>query len=535
MKSLLEKKIKDVLTKLEIDDVSVEIENTKNNIHGDYACNIALKLKGILNKNPRDIALEIVELINKDEIDNIEIAGPGFINFFVKKDYLYNNINKVLEEKDNYGSSTIGNGEKQIVEYVSANPTGFLHIGHARGAAYGDALSRIKKFTGYDITREYYINDAGNQMNNLGLSIKARYLELFGKEASISENGYAGQEIIDIAKLIKDEYQDTKQEEDSEFFKAYGLKCLMKELELDLKNFKVEFDLWSSEQALYDSGKVTGVLEALKETGETYIEDGALFLKTTKYGDEKDRVLVKNDGTYTYFLPDIAEHINKVKSGNKRLINVFGADHHGYINRLKAALSIFGYETSMLEVKILQMVRMVKDGQEVKMSKRTGNAYTIKDLTNEVGSDAARFFFALKSLDTQMDFDLDLATKKSNDNPVYYVEYAHARICSILKDYNKEVNLTEYKTLTSEYATNVLNNIYKFGDVVNQASIKEMPHLIANYVYDLAQSFHSFYAHEKVLTDDVVYTEERINMIKATAQTIKNALNLIGVDAYTEM
>lgn len=537
MKEKLINIIKNALEKENInsENINIVIEKTKDNNHGDYASNIAMQLTKILKINPREIATKIIANINDESIEKIEIAGPGFINFFMKKNYLFENINKVLEEKENYGKVNVGNGEKVIIEYVSANPTGFLHIGHARGAAYGDALSRIKKFAGYNVTREYYINDAGNQMNNLGISINARYHELFNIPMEIPEGGYMGKEIINIAHEIKEEFGDTKLDETTEFFKQYGLKKLLKKIEIDLEKFNVSFDEWTSEQSLYDSGRVQKVLDELSKTGKTYEEDGALWLKTTEYGDEKNRVLIKNDGLYTYYLPDIAGHLFKIERGNEHLIDVFGADHHGYINRLKAALEIFGYKRDILDVKIAQMVRMVKDGKEVKMSKRTGNAYTLNDLMLEAGVDASRYFFAAKSLDTQMDFDLDLATKKSNDNPVYYVQYAYARISSILKDYNKEVSINEYKTIESEYAIDLLNKVYAFSDIVKSAALKEAPHIIANYVYELANAFHVYYAHERVLTDDENYTKERINMITAVAWTIKNALTLIGVSAKEEM
>lgn len=537
MREKLVEIIKKALEKAEIkvENLNIIIEKTKDSSHGDYASNIAMQLTKQLRTNPREIATKIIENIEDDAIEKVEIAGPGFINFFVKNDYLFNNIAKVLEEKENYGRINIGNGEKVIIEYVSANPTGFLHIGHARGAAYGDALSRIKDFAGFKPTREYYINDAGKQMDNLGVSINARYHELYNIKMEIPQDGYMGKEIKEIALKIKEEYGDTVLNETTEFFKQYGLKILLKKIEIDLEKFGVYFDEWTSEQSLYDSGRVANVLNKLKETGKTYEEDGALWLKTMEHGDEKNRVLVKNDGLYTYYLPDIAGHLFKIERGNDKLIDVFGADHHGYINRLKAALEIFGYDKNILEVKICQMVRMVKDGKEVKMSKRTGNAYTLNDLMAEVGVDASRYFFAAKSLDTQMDFDLDLATKKSNDNPVYYIQYAYARISSILKDYNKEVSINEYKTIKSEYALDLLARVYGFSDAVKNAALKEAPHIIANYVYDLATSFHAFYAHEKVLTDDEVYTAERINMIKAVAWTLKNALNLIGVSAKEEM
>lgn len=511
------------------------IEKTKENSHGDYASNIAMQLTKELHKNPREIADMLVSSMKDEAIEKIEIAGPGFINFFLNKNYLLENINTVLDAKEDYGRISIGNNEPIIVEYVSANPTGILHIGHARGAAYGDGLSRIKEFAGYKVTREYYINDAGNQMNNLGISINARYHELYNIPMTIPEGGYMGAEIKEIALQIKEEFGDTKLNESTEFFKQYGLRILLKKIENDLGKFHVEFDEWTSEQSLYDSGRVSNVLESLKKTGKTYEEDGALWLSTSLYGDEKNRVLVKNDGLYTYYLPDIAEHLYKIERGNKKLIDVLGADHHGYINRLKAALQIFGHDKDALDVKICQMVRMVKDGAEVKMSKRTGNAYTLSDLMDEVGVDAARYFFAAKSLDTQMDFDLDLATKSSNDNPVYYIQYAYVRISSILKEYNKEVEIKDYQTIQSEHAFDLLSKVYAFPETVKNAALKDAPHIIANYAYDLATLFHAYYAHEKVLTEDVRYTEERVNMIRAVAWTLKNALDLIGVGIKTEM
>lgn len=535
MKEKLIEIIKEALSKSGMETENIIIEKTKDSSHGDYASNVAMQLTKVYKRNPREIAQELVSHIQDERIEKIEIAGPGFINFFLNKNYLFENINTVLALKEDYGRVNIGKEEPTIIEYVSANPTGFLHIGHARGAAYGDALSRIKSFAGYRVTREYYINDAGNQMNNLGISINARYHELFDLPMEIPEGGYMGKEIKEIALQIKEEYGDSKLEETTEFFKQYGLKILLKKIETDLEKFHVSFDEWTSEQGLYDSGRVSNVLETLKNGDYTYEEDGALWLKTADFGDEKNRVLVKNDGLYTYYLPDIAGHLYKIERGNKKLIDVFGADHHGYINRLKAALQIFGYDKNMLDVKICQMVRMVKDGKEVKMSKRTGNAYTLNDLLEEVGVDASRFFFAAKSLDTQMDFDLDLATKKSNDNPVYYIQYAYVRICSILKEYSKEVSVENYHTIQSEYALALLSKVYEFKDVVASAAMKDAPHMIANYAYELATLFHAFYAHEKVLTDDVEYTTERVNMIKAVAYTLKNALNLIGVGIKTEM
>lgn len=537
MKEKLTKIIENALKECNIsyEGTSFLVERSKDASHGDYATNVAMQLARTLKKNPREIAEQLIPYLKDSSILKVESAGPGFLNFFCNKDYLFENINLVLKEKENYGKSNVGKNEPTIIEYVSANPTGILHIGHARGAAYGDALSRIKKFAGYKVTREYYINDAGNQMNNLGISINARYHELFGIPMEIPEGGYMGHEIKDIALCIKEEFEDTKLNESTEFFKRYGLKILLDKIKEHLSEFHVEFDEWTSEQGLYDSGRVNKVIDYLKKSGKTYEEDGALWLKTMEYGDEKNRVLIKKDGLYTYYLPDIAGHLYKIERGNKKLVDVFGADHHGYIHRLKAALEIFGYDQDMLDVKICQMVRMVKDGNEVKMSKRTGNAYALNDLMEEVGVDAARYFFAAKSLDTQMDFDLDLATKKSNDNPVYYIQYAYVRIASILRDYQKEVNVSHFDTITSEYAEDLMAKVYAFKETVENAALKDAPHIIANYVYDLATSFHTFYAHEKVLTEDTKYTEERVALITAVAYTLKNALNLIGVGIKTEM
>ena len=535
MKDIIREEILKALNLCHINEtvnIMVEIPKDKNN--GDYSSNIALQLSKVLNMKPFDIAVALKSHISSnDYIDKIEIAGPGFLNFYMKNDYLFDNLNKVLEEVDNYGSSNEGNGIKINVEYVSANPTGFLHIGHARGASYGDSLTRILKFAGYDVTREYYINDAGNQINNLEKSIIVRYHNLCGINEELPENGYHGKDIIEVAKAIYDEYGSNAEDD---IFRKKGIEYLLNKIKSDLEMFRVTFDVWSSETDLYTSNQVSDTLNKLIDSGNTYNSDGALYLKTEKYGDEKDRVLVKSDGNNTYLLPDIAYHVNKYKRGFDYLIDVLGADHHGYINRLKAAIEIMGEDPNKLDVKILQMVRLIKDGEEIKMSKRTGKSLTLNDLVDEVGVSATRYFFAMRSLDTQLDFDLELATKKSNENPVYYVGYAHARIKSILREYNKEVCVIDkYETLNSDYAINLLNKIYEFSDTVKLSAKRREPHLITNYVYDLAQCFHTFYAHEHVLSDDSKKTVERINLISATAITIKNACNLIGVVAPDKM
>ncbi len=528
--------LKKILNKLNLECKTYIIERPSKKENGDYSTNLAMELSKILKKNPEDIANLIVSNIeNKNIIERIEVARPGFINFFIKKQYLLDCINKVIEKNENYGKSNIGKNEKINIEYVSANPTGILHVGTARGAAYGDNLSRILKFAGYDVTREYYINDGGNQINNLGLSIKTRYENICNIDTQMPEDGYYGEEIIDIARNIYEKYKDKKLNEGIDFFTELGIDVLLNRIKKDLKDFNVEFDVWTSEKEIRKSGKVEKCIEILKNEDNLYEQDGAIWMKTTKYGDDKDRVLIKNDKTYTYLVPDIAYHLDKLDRGYDKLIDVFGADHHGYINRLKASIEALGYDKDKLDVKLLQMVKLSKDGEEIKMSKRTGKTVTISELLEEVGVNSSRYFFASKSLDTQLNFDITLATKQSNENPVYYIQYAHARICSILSNVKEIKDIKTYNTINSNYAFELLNKVYEFKDVVEFAAKKMNPHIIANYVYDLATLFHVYYSHEKILSDDVVYTSERINLIKTIKITIKNALNLIGVEALERM
>jgi arginyl-tRNA synthetase len=503
---------------INIDQDNINIETPKDKTNGDYATNIAMQLAKQLKENPREIASKIISNINNQELINkIEVAGAGFINFYLKKNYLLDNINKIINEEDQYGKSSIGNAKKINVEFVSVNPTGIIHLGHARGASYGDSVCRILSFAGFDVTREYYINDAGNQIVNLGISIKERYNGLCGKEEHMPEDGYYGKEIIAIAKELYDEHQDEYLDYDIEFFKKLGLEKLLDKIKEDLKKFRVSFDVWTSEQAIYNSGKVQAALEKLISLNKTFEEDGALWLKTSLFGDEKDRVLIKNDKTYTYFMPDIAYHLDKLSRGYDQLIDVLGADHHGYVPRIKAAIECLGYDKNKLDVEIIQMVRMVKNNEEIKMSKRTGNAITVDDLVSEVGVDATRYFFTMRSINTQMDFDVDLATKKSNENPIYYVQYAHARCCSLLREAeNKNVAISnKFDTITSDGAYNVLNKLYEFNEVVENSAIKREPHLITNYVHELATLFHAYYTQEKILTNDMKYSSERLAIVKA--------------------
>ena len=534
IKQIIAKSLDSLNIEYNSDEIIIDTPKLENN--GDYSTNIALILTKKLKKPPLEIANLIKENINSNIFAKVEIASPGFINIYLKKERLYQEINKILTEGKNYGKNNFGNNKKILLEYVSANPTGTLHIGHGRGATYGDNLSRIMSYCGYDVTREYYINDAGNQMNNLGISIKERYKELCNLPFNIPEDGYHGKEIVAIAKTIYDNYKEEKLTEDIEYFKQVGLNVLMQQIKKDLDNYRVNFDVFTSEQSLYDKGEVENVLNQLKKNNDCYIKEDALWLNTSKYGDEKDRVIVKNDGNYTYFLPDIAYHVNKIKRGYQELIDVLGADHHGYINRLKASLEILGYDSSILNVKILQMVRLLKDGEEVKISKRTGKTITLNDLIDEVGINATRYFFASKSLDTQMDFDLSLAVKNSNENPVYYIEYANARIASLLNNYKKEIAAKEeYKTIEEPLAYTIMNKLLKFTDTIIVAAKKQQPHIICNYVYELTSLFHTYYSSTKFITDDEEYTNDRIALLSAIKIVINNSLNLIGIIPREQM
>lgn len=538
IKTKLTSMLKKSLDKLNIElENDIVIEKPAKKENGDYSTNIALTLTKKLHQSPMEIATSIKENLEKEDvIEDIQIASPGFINIYLKKEYLLSYINKIITENKNYGKNNIGNNKKINIEFVSANPTGILHIGHGRGATYGDNLARIMNFSGYDVTKEYYVNDAGNQMNNLGISIKERYKELCGLECNLPENGYHGKEIIDLAKKIYEEYGNQKLESDIEFFKQQGLETLLSQIKKDLDRYRVNFNIFTSEQSIYDKCLVEDILSKLRNSNQCYVKDDALWLKTTQYGDEKDRVLIKSDGNYTYLTPDIAYHIDKINRGYDELIDVLGSDHHGYINRLKAALTMLGKDSNILDIKILQMVRLIKDGEELKLSKRTGKTITLMELVDEIGVNATRYFFSSHSLDTSMDLNIDLALKQSNENPVYYIEYANARICSILKKYHKKpIPLEQYVNLNSKETYTILNKLIEFEDIVISSAKKESPHIIANYIYDLATLFHSYYAKDKIITEDEKSTEEKINLLLAIQIVIQNALDLLGIIPREEM
>ncbi|MEK5382609.1 arginine--tRNA ligase [Niallia sp. FSL W8-0635] len=524
----------------------VILELPKEKAHGDYSTNMAMQLARVAKKAPRMIAEAIIENFDqtKASIKKVEIAGPGFINFYMDNSYLTDLIPTILQAGEQYGQTTVGNKEKVQVEFVSANPTGDLHLGHARGAAVGDSLSNILDKAGYDVSREYYINDAGNQINNLALSVEARYFQALGIEKDMPEDGYHGADIIGIGKKLAEEFGDkyvnVSEQERFDFFRDYGLKYEMAKLKQDLEDFRVKFDVWFSETSLYQNGKIDVALNALKENGYIFEQDGATWLRSTDFGDDKDRVLIKNDGSYTYLLPDIAYHKDKLERGFEKLINVWGADHHGYIPRMRAAIQALGYKKEALEVEIIQLVHLYKDGEKMKMSKRTGKAVTMRDLVEEVGLDATRYFFAMRSADTHLDFDLDLAVSQSNENPVYYAQYAHARISSILRQGKEQgIELADelnVALITAEKEFDLLKKLGEFPQAVGEAALKRMPHRITNYIYDLASTFHSFYNAEKVLdADNLERTKARLALIQATQITLRNALALIGVSAPEKM
>ncbi len=538
LKSALQAAIK---KSFDLDITDILIERPKDLNHGDYATNAAMKICKLAKMKPVDVAHILATNIDKAaaNIEKIEIAGPGFMNFFISSNTLTEVIAKVLAEKENYGKSDAGKGLKINVEYVSANPTGDLHPGHARGAAMGDSITRLMKMAGYDVTREYYINDAGNQIHNMALSLQARYLQACGKDVQVPEDGYHGPDLITIANELyaneKDKYvEDTP--ENYEFFRQYGLNKELDKLKADLKAFNVEFDVWTSEKSLYERGLVEKSLETLKANGYTYEAEGALWLKTTMFNDDKDRVLVKSDGSYTYLTPDIAYHLNKLDRGYDKLIDLLGADHHSYITRLKAAIQALGYEADKLEVDIIQMARMIKNGEEFKLSKRSGKAVSLRDLLDEAGSDAVRYFFASRAADTQMDFDLDMATKQSNENPVYYAQYAHARMCSILRQAENIELADHYELIKHEKELTLLKQINEFTNVVADCAASRMPHKMCNYIQKLASDFHSFYNECKVIDSNAPeLSAQRLALVAACRITLNNALNSIGVSAPEKM
>ena len=510
---------------------------------GDFASNFAMQSARALRCNPRVLAQYIVENLDCPYVKKAEIAGPGFINFYLNPDWVYDMLARIVEAGENYGNLPKASDEKIQLEYVSANPTGPLHVGHGRGAAVGSALANLLKAAGYDVEQEYYINDAGNQMNNLARSVNARYLELLGKEIEFPEDGYHGHDIIDTAQRIINKYGERflqmEEAERLEEFKTIAYQEKLAALKEDLERFNVRFDVWFSEKTLHEANKIKEACERLLEKGYMYEQDGALWLKSTAFGDDKDRVVIRDNGVPTYFAADIAYHANKFGRGFDRVINLWGADHHGYIARMKAAMQCMGYQPEQLEILILQMVRLLRDGQEVKMSKRTGQSVTLNELIDEVGTDAARFFFVMRSIDSQLDFDLDLAKKKSNDNPVFYVQYAHARICSIMRQVAeagiKVQGKGDYKLLTEPVEVDLIKKLGEYPEMLATAAKERAVQQVAHYVYDLAGLFHSAYNQCRILGVNEELQQARLAMVMAVGHVVRHALSILGVSAPEKM
>ena len=532
LKLNIQKALKELNVDFELNQII--IEDSKDPAHGDYASNIAMKSCRFFSKSPRDVAELIVSKLDLSLIEKVEIAGPGFINFFMKNDSLSGVITKIISEDADFGRGEKKN-KKINIEFVSANPTGDLHVGHARGAAIGDSIARILEFDGYDVTREYYINDAGNQIDHLGESLIERYKEILGLPFELPEDGYHGEDVKIVAKRIYDEFgKDLLNREDClEFFKEKGMKFELDKIKEDLKAYNIVFDIFSSEKAIRAGGAIEKEIDFLKD--HVYEDDGALFLRTTDYLDDKDRVIRKRDGEYTYFMPDIVYHVNKASRGFDQLIDVLGADHHGYINRMKSALMMHGYSQDILEVELIQMVRMMKDGEEFKLSKRTGNGYTLRELVMDAGVDAARYIFAMRNASGHLDFDLDLAVKQSSDNPVYYAQYAHARLCSVLASAS-DIKPNESPVLDKPSELDLAKTLSNFPEVVKAASKERAPYKITNYIHEVAEKVHAFYTECRVIDrDNLEVTSSRLGLCLASKIILKNALTLVGVSAPTRM
>ena len=523
------------------------LEVPREKEHGDFATNIAMLLTRQARMAPRQIAETIAEGINTESarIARIEIAGPGFINFFLENTWVYDVLPQVEKEGELYGNSATGQGKKVQVEFVSANPTGLLHMGNARGAALGDTMAALMQAAGFEVSREFYINDAGNQIENFGKSLEARYLQLLDRDVPFPEDGYHGADIIDTVKGIiekhGDRYLDMESTLRKEFFIKYALDEKIRAIKKTLSQFGVEYDVWFSEQSLHESGAIDGILDQLREKGFLYESEGALWLKTTEFGDEKDEVLVRSNGIPTYFAADIAYHKNKFDRGFEWVINIWGADHHGHVKRLKGAMQALGYNPDSLDIVLMQLVRLFKGGDIIRMSKRSGEFITLDDLMSDVGIDAARYFFVMRNADSHLDFDMDLAKSQSTENPVYYIQYAHARISSILRQLEDRGEILplagecDFRLLQEQAELDLMRKLADFPIEISEAAVNLEPHRIARYAHELAGLFHSFYNSHRVIVEDGELQKARLVLVKSVQTVVKRALGLIGVTAPESM
>lgn len=531
-------------------DEDAKFERPKHNGHGDRAASVAMKLARHLKSNPRDIAQRIASELKSDVITKIEIAGPGFINIYLSGKFYANVVSDILRQGKNYGAVNLGNNRKIQIEFVSANPTGPLHIGHGRGAVVGDVTARVLNFTGWDVQREYYVNDSGLQITNLGKSTQARYLELLGKNISFPQDGYKGEYLYDIAREIIDidgkKFLDVPEDDSLEYFKSYAANKIMTGIKQDLNEFRVTFDKFFPEGYLHKNGLVKSAMKDLQQRGYAYESDGALWFRTEDtIGDDKDRVLIRANGIPTYFASDIAYHRDKfITRGFERVIDVWGADHHGYIARMKAAVKAMGKDPDDFEVMLIQLVNLIRDGKIVNMSTRAGEFITLRDVINEAGVDATRFFFLTRRSDSQLDFDIDLARKQTSENPVYYVQYAHARISGVLREFEKRggnllgINPNEIpdEIFNDKNARELADVLASYPDEISQAANDLAPHVLTAYVLNLAGAFHSFYNTNRIIDEpDEKISTGRINLIMAVKIVIASCLELLGVTAPERM
>ncbi|NOZ10038.1 MAG: arginine--tRNA ligase [Gammaproteobacteria bacterium] len=553
---------------------SYQLDRSRQKGHGDFACNIAMMLAATAKRPPREIAQLIVDALPvSGSVDKVEIAGPGFINFYLTPQAYLSIVSTILRQGDNYGCNNIGAGKKVLLEYVSANPTGPLHVGHGRGAAYGDALARVLKAAGYEVDREYYVNDAGRQMDIIATSVWLRYLDLCGESVKYPANAYQGDYIWDIAATVHREKRGRLFHGVEEVFmglssndpetyldgiiarskqllgdSGYGMifdlatDTLLENIRQDLKGFGVEYDRWFSERSLTTNGAVDKAIALLKEKGHLYEKDGAWWFNTTAFGDEKDRVVVRDNGNTTYFASDIAYHLEKFERGYDQLIDIWGADHHGYVARVKAAIQAMGQNDDALDVLLVQFAVLYRGKEKVPMSTRSGEFVTLRELRKEVGNDAARFFYVSRKCEQHMDFDLELAKSQSNDNPVYYVQYAHARIMSVYRQMRDkklgpkiDASVAALKVLTESHEQDLLTLLSRFPEVVEQAAINHEPHQIAYYLRDLANGFHTYYNAHQFIVKDKAIRNARLALIASVKQVISTGLNLIGVSAPDSM
>jgi arginyl-tRNA synthetase len=588
LKETIENLVNQALDKLIADGLietrpALQITRTKDAAHGDFTCNAAMMLAKQAKRSPRDVAQLIIDALgSNDSIEKIEIAGPGFINFFLAQESTLNIINDIISTGDRFGESNTANKEKVQIEFVSANPTGPLHVGHGRGAAYGATLASLMRAVGFVVDCEYYVNDAGRQMNILATSIWLRYLEVNGIEFTFPVNGYKGDYIFDIANSIKSQHGDSFVFSAAEVFQGIhadetddidlhgdkekhiddlitrakhllgtdnyqlvfktGLNSILDDIRQDLEEFGVPYDNWYSEQTLADRGLIDKAVEQLQMAGHVEERNGALWFLSTKFGDEKDRVIIRDNGQATYFASDIAYHMDKFARGYQRVINIWGADHHGYVARVKAAIGALGQDQDKLDILLVQFANLYRQGERVQMSTRSGSFVTLRELREEVGTDAARFFYVMRKCEQHMDFDLDLAKSQSNDNPVYYIQYAHARICSVIGQLSEkqlkhdiENGFQNLNLLTEKHETELISKLDAYTDIVHKAAFNAEPHLLVHYLRELATLLHSYYNAHQFINEDANLHDARFNLIIATKQILHNGLTLLGVSAPIKM